>query len=709
VPATMWRRRKLPMIYQAESTECALACLAMITGYHGLDISIHEIRERYPISMKGATLRAVVEIASRVGLLSRSVRCDVPALRALALPAMLHWDFEHFVVLREIRGARYTIHDPATGVQYVSAEELSRHFTGVVVLLSPASDFAGGVYGERFSLWRLLKRTRGVVPFIGQVLWLTAFLELFALLTPLFLRSAIDSGLAQGDLGLLGAITLGIALVAVFQGLLLFLRDYVIAYFGASFNLQLMSSLFRHLLSLPMQFFEKHITGDLIDRYQSTNAIRQIFTSSLPSILLDGAVTLASIAIVFLISPVLALISIVGFALYIVTRLRMYRHTRASSERAIRARAEENAHVIDTLRGSRPIKIFAKENERYQVWSNYYARLVNAERAHSVLLSTQLALKVLIVGLDVALSVYFGGRLVAEGTLSLGVLLAFFFYKAHFTSKSTQLAERLLDLRLVGVHLDRLAEIALSEPEPAPDQPVSRSDVSVSTIAFEAVSFRYSPQDPPVLSDATFEIHSGDFVALIGPSGSGKTTIFKLLLGLLPVTSGRIAIAGKPLAELDLKAYRRRFGVVMQDDLLLTGTILDNIAFFEPSPDEVKATRCAKLALIFDEIEAMPMKFNTRIGDLGSALSGGQKQRILLARALYQDPEIILLDEGTANLDEQVEKQLLDNLCALGFTCISIAHRPETIFRANRVLRLEHGTLTEVTHTLEPEARAVSR
>jgi ATP-binding cassette, subfamily B, bacterial CvaB/MchF/RaxB len=703
------RRRKLPMIYQAESTECALACLAMIAGYHGLELSIREMRERCPISMKGATLRAVVEIASRIGFLSRPVRCDVPALRTLALPAMLHWDFEHFVVLREVRGGRYTIHDPAIGVEVISADEMSRRFTGVTVLLTPANDLVRGVHGERFSLWTLLKRTRGVVPFIAQTLWLTAFLELFALLTPLFLRSAIDSGLAQGDLGLLGAITLGIGFVAVSQGLLLFLRDYVIAYFGASFNLQIMSNLFRHLLRLPLQFYEKHITGDLIDRYQSTNVIRQVFTSNLPSIILDGAVTTISILVVFLISPILALISVGGFALYLLTRLRMYSRTRASSARALQARAEENAHVIDTLRGSRTIKIFAKENERYQVWSNYYARLVNAERAHGVLLSFQHALKLLIGGLDVALSVYFGGHLVADGGLSLGVLMAFFFYKAHFTSKSTQLVERLIELRLVGVHLERLAEIALSEPEAAQDQALSGRDASGGTIAFDAVSFRYSPLDPPVLASATFEIHRGDFVALIGPSGSGKTTLFKLLLGLLPATSGRIMINGTPLVELDLKAYRRRFGVVMQDDLLLTGSLIDNIAFFEPSPDETKVARCAQLALISDEIDAMPMKYNTRIGDLGSALSAGQKQRILLARALYQDPEIILLDEGTANLDEQVEKRLLDNLAALKLTCISIAHRPETILRANRVLRVEHGTITEVAHSTSRELGVAAR
>jgi ATP-binding cassette, subfamily B, bacterial CvaB/MchF/RaxB len=622
------------MIYQAESTECALACLAMVAGYHGLDISMLELRERHPVSMKGATLRTVVEVAQHLQLMARPVRCELAALRTLGTPALLHWDFEHFVVLRAVRGKRYVVHDPASGIQTLSEDEVSKHFTGVAVLLTPAGQFTGGVRGERFSLWTLWRSTRGILPFIAQILWLTAFLELLALLGPLFLRSAIDTGLARGDLSFLGAVTVGIAAVALFQGGLLFLRDYVVSYFGASFNLQIMSNLFRHLLRLPMQFYEKHITGDLIDRYQSTHVIRNVFTSNLPSILLDGLVTLISIAIVFVISPTLALISMMGFVLYLAMKLRLHRRTRASSEQAIQARSEENAHVIDTLRGCRPIKIFAKENERFGVWSNYYARLVNAERAHGVLISAQTALKLLILGLDTALSVYFGGQLVAHGEISLGMLMAFFFYKAHFTTKSTLLAERLMDLRLIGVHLDRLAEIALSKPEPVGTLPVGREDLGDGTIRLSDVSYRYSPLDPCVLSKVSFEIRRGDFIALIGPSGSGKTTLFKLLLGLLPPTSGQISIDGKPLDAVDLAHYRRRFGVVMQDDLLLTGTILDNIAFFEPSPDEIKARRCAKLALIADEIDAMPMKLNTRIGDLGSALSGGQKQRILLARAL---------------------------------------------------------------------------
>lgn len=628
-------KSKLPMIYQAESSECALACLAMVAGYHGLRVTMLELRERYPISMKGATLRDVVEIGHQIGLSSRPVRCELPGLRRLTLPALLHWDFEHFVVLKEIKGDRYVIHDPAVGAVEISEQELSNHFTGIAVLLAPTEDFVQGELGERFSLWALLKRSRGMVPFIAQVLWLTAFLELFALISPFFLKAVIDTGLSQGDFGFITAVTIGIASIALFQGILAFLRDYAILYFGASFNLQMMRNLFGHLLQLPMHFYEKRITGDLIDRYQSTNAIRQVFTSNLPSILLDGLVTAISLAIVCLISPLLALIALGSFACYLAARVYFHGTVRTLSEKAIQARSEENGHVIDTLRGMQPIKIFAKEVERLNIWSNFHARLINAEKNVGLLLSAQTALKVVILGVDTALSVYFGALLVSRGEMTLGVLMAFFFYKAHFTQKSVNLAERLMDLRLVGVHIDRLSEIALSEPEQrALDRkPVTREDFRDCRIELSGVSYKYGRIDAPVFSDVSLEIRQGDFIALIGPSGGGKTTLLKVLLGLLRPTSGRVTFQGTPLDELDIQQYRRFFGVVMQEDLLLTGSILDNIAFFEASPDETKARRCAEIALILDEIEAMPMKLNSRIGDLGSALSGGGRSSVSCSRA----------------------------------------------------------------------------
>jgi ATP-binding cassette subfamily B protein RaxB len=267
------------------------------------------------------------------------------------------------------------------------------------------------------------------------------------------------------------------------------------------------------------------------------------------------------------------------------------------------------------------------------------------------------------------------------------------------------LAEQAMELRLVGLHMDRLSEIAVSpiEQDPADSRGVPERMKQDFTIELVDISARFAPQEKPVLRNVSLKVQQGDFIALTGPSGSGKTTLFKALLGLLELESGQIRINGEDIQGYDLQQYRRLFGVVMQEDMLLSGSILDNIAFFASSPDETRARQCADAALILDDIEAMPMRFNSRIGDLGSTLSGGQKQRILLARALYHEPRILLLDEGTANLDEALERRLLDNLAGLGITCVSIAHRPETIRRANRVYHVEAGTVR-----LRPQAAAPS-
>jgi len=699
------RKRSVPMIYQAESSECALACLAMVGARHGMDIPLLELRERFPISLKGSTLRDVVELADKMELDARSVRCEMSDLPRLQLPALLHWDFEHFVVLVAARGDIATIHDPAHGVLRLRLADVSHHFTGIAVELAPRPACTVQRVDKRFTLAALLRHSRGVFGYAGQVLWITLFLELFALLSPLLLKTVIDTGLARQDMGFIAAITAGFAGVALLHGAVALARDYVLLHFGSSFNAQFMGMLIQRMMRLPLGFYAKRSIGDLVDRYQSTNAVRQILTGALPRVLLDGLIALVALGIIFAMSPALAGIALGTFVLYLAVRLCLFKRMRQLTEEAVKARSEENSHVIETLRGMQPIKIFAKEHERLGAWSNHYSRLVNADIRAGLMASLQGASKVTLLGLDMAASVYVGATQVAAGSISLGLLFALFVYKAHFATKAMALAEQTMELRLVGLHMDRLSEIAVSpiEQDPAESRGVPERMKQDFTIELVDISARFAPQEKPVLRNVSLKVQQGDFIALTGPSGSGKTTLFKALLGLLELESGQIRINGEDIQGYDLQQYRRLFGVVMQEDMLLSGSILDNIAFFASSPDETRARHCADAALILDDIEAMPMKFNSRIGDLGSTLSGGQKQRILLARALYHEPRILLLDEGTANLDEALERRLLDNLAGLGITCVSIAHRPETIRRANRVYHVEAATVR-----LPPQSAAPS-
>lgn len=691
------RKNQLPMIYQAESSECSLACLAMICGYYGLDVDMVTMRDHYSISLKGATLKDIVELASLVGLTSRPVRCEIKSLGRLKKPALLHWDLEHFVVLKSCKNGVYKVHDPALGVVTCTESEFSQHFTGIAVEFRVTDQFQKASVGGRLTLPGLFNITRGVIPMVGQVIWLTTALELFALLGPYLIKVIVDTGISNHDFDFVTAIVIGLIGIALMHGLMFGLRNYLVLYFGARFNLQIMSSLFRHMLRLPMSYYIKRMTGDLIDRYQSTDVLRRVVTSDLPSIFLDGVVSLISLVVIYFISPTLCFIALAGFVAYLSLRLRFYRPLRELSEKAVKARSEENAHVIDSLRGMQPIKIFSKENERLNLWSNHYAKLVNADLRLGLMTATLGAAKIFILGIDTALSIYFGARLVADGNLTIGILFAFFVYKAHFTQRASILAERLMELKLVDIHLERLSDIALSKPEKEDIQAHEVPHSCDFEIEFRNVSFRYAPLEPNVVEDVSLTLKKGDFVAIIGPSGSGKTTLFKLMLGLIKPTHGQILFNGKPIETWNLSQYRQLFGVVMQEDQLLSGSMIDNIAFFEASPDEKKVEECAKLAMIWDDIDALPMKLNSRIGDLGSALSGGQKQRVLLARALYHNPQIMLMDEGTANLDQTVEKQLLDNMESLGLTFFAIAHRPETIRRANRLIHLANREIQEQT------------
>ena len=695
-------KKTLPMIYQAENSECSLACLAMVCCYHGLKTDLVSLREKYPISLRGATLFDVVDLAKYAHLNSRPVRVEIPSLKKLALPALLHWNLEHFVVLKEIRRGKFIIHDPAVGIQSLSEKTLSNHFTGIAVEFTPTQDFQIGKLGEHLTLSRLFGITKNLGTFVLQITWLTAALELLALLSPVFLKLTIDTGLANNDFEFITALTLGLVGVAFLQGLMTYLRNYLILYFGAKFNQQFVSNLFRHLLRLPMSFFINRMTGDLIDRYQSTNIIRNMFSRQLPQVFLDGMVAIVSLLVIFFISKILFLIALGSFFIYLIVRLAFYRPLRTLSEKMVQAHAEENSHVIDTLRGMQPIKVFAKESERHQIWENYYAHLVNADMKLGLFQSFLGSCKLFILGIDMALSIYFGSHLVASNTISLGLLFAFFAYKAYFIQRASVLAEHLIDFRLIGIHLDRLSDIVFNLPEQDVSPKREIHAEAPFNLELRNVCFKYSPLEPYVLKGVNLSFDTNDFIAIVGPSGSGKTTLFKIILGLLRPEEGEVLFNGQPLDEWDMTQYRRLFGVVMQEDQLLAGTIVDNIAFFEACPDEDRVQECAKTALIWDEIDVLPMKLNSRIGDLGSALSGGQKQRILLARALYYQPKIMLMDEGTANLDEDIERKLLDNITALGVTCISIAHRPETIRRASRIFQLQDGNIAEQTQNTAP-------
>ncbi len=691
---------KLPVILQTETTECGLACLAMIARYHGHDVDLNSLRERYLLSSRGTSLKQIIKIAGELSFSPRALRVDLDQLDKLQLPAIIHWDLNHYVVLSRIRGKTVEIVDPGVGRRSMALSKFSDHFTGVALELTPAADFAPVSDRIRPKLTDLWSKLIGARSAIIQTLALSVALLATILLAPFFFQLVVDAVLPgageAGDRTLLIALVVGFGLLAVMRAVMEAARGYTIVTFGAQLSRQMVGNIFRHLVRLPVRYFERRHVGDIISRMNSTQPIQEALSQSVVAVLIDGAMALMMLVVMIAFSPLLALIVVIAAALLIGATLLIYPRLRATQEEAIYARALENSHVIESIRASTTVKLFGREAEREASWANLFTDYVNAEVGHQRWNVATTFAQTLINGLQVVAVVGAAAWLMTgeSSSFTVGMLVAFLIYRQYFTDAVTKLVQKGIEFRLLSLHLDRLSDIVHAEVErTAGDyEPLGELDGRVSLVG---VSFRYAPSDPWVLTDFELDIVPGEMVTLTGPSGGGKTTLMKLMLGLYAPEAGTVRIDGRDLATIDPADWRSRVGVVMQDDRLLSGTIADNIAFFDPEIDMKRVARAARAARIHDVINAIPMNYLAMIGDMGSILSGGQRQRLLLARALYQEPDVLFLDEGTANLDAETESQIVELIAGLDITRIIIAHRPAFLNASDRVVHV--GTQAETS------------
>ncbi|MDJ0917639.1 MAG: peptidase domain-containing ABC transporter [Woeseiaceae bacterium] len=687
-------RKRLPVILQTEAMECGLASLTMIAKYHGHDVDLSGMRQKFSVSLKGASLQSIIDMAAALDLGSRAVRLDLEHLPQLQLPAILHWDLNHYVVLKKIAGNKAHIHDPASGARVMSLEQFSEHFTGVALELVPTANFTKQVAKEKMRLSQLWGRLVGFKRALFQLLILSVVLQLIVLASPLYLQLVVDEAVVKFDQKFLLVLALGFGALVVIQHVASLMRDWTILYYGHQMSFQMVANIFKHLIHLPTDFFEKRHIGDILSRMASTTPIQTALTQSLVAGIIDGFMAVITGVVIFIYSPLLGSIVLVSVFLLLSVTALFYPILRRSQEETIIAEAKENTHMIESIRAATPIKLFSAQSHRTSIWRNLFADSINANVAYGkygIWLST---LQGLITGLQTILVVYFGASLILAGEVgfTVGMLFAFMSYRQSFTNSVTSLFNKYIEFRLLGLHLERISDIAHTEPETTQiAAPEGDKDENVGAIELRGIRFRYSPADAWVLDDINLDIKSGDFVVLTGPSGGGKTTLMKLMLGLYAPTEGEILVDGYPLNDSSKMAWRRKTGVVMQDDQLLSGTIADNISFFDPEVDMERIYRAAIQAQIHDDIVAMPMAYLSMIGDMGSALSGGQKQRVLLARALYKEPKVLFLDEGTANLDAATEKVIVDVIANLSITRVIVAHRPEFIRRADYEISIGTG------------------
>jgi len=687
--------RQLPVIMQTEATECGLASIAMVASYLGIATDLPTLRLRFALSRKGANFESLVRIAAALGLDSRPLKLDMHNLPELKLPCILHWDMNHFVVLKSVSSRRIVIHDPAIGVRVFAPEEFAAHFTGVAMELQPAAGFAPRDERVRFTLRGLMGSVTGLGRGLAQILALALALEVVVIALPFYLQWVVDQALLAADSELLAVLALGFGLLVLLQAAMGAVRGWWVASLGARLNFQWLGNVFGHLVRLPLEFFEKRHVGHIVSCFGSVTTIQKTLTTGVVQALVDVLMVAGTAAMMGVYSPALLGVSLVAAALYGALRWAVFRSLRGASAEEIIHAAKQQTHFLETASGIQSVRLFGRGDQRRAGWMNMLADQFNAGlRVQRVHVGHETA-QVLLFGLERVLVVWLAARMALAGQFTVGMLFAYMAYKELFSQRMGALVDTLSELAMLRLHGERVADIVLAETEPGEAPAPVEIDLSqrAPRIELRRVSYRYSATEPWVLENVNLVVEANECLAITGPSGCGKTTLVKVMLGLLPPTEGEVLFDGTPIQRLGLAHYRALIGTVMQEDRLFSGSLADNICFFDAEPDLARIEECARLAAVDAEIREMPMGYHTLVGDVGIGISGGQKQRVLLARALYREPRILVLDEATSHLDLRNEQSVNEAVRAMRLTRVVVAHRPDTIAMADRVVSMADGRI----------------
>lgn len=687
-----WPRKRTPVLLQSEIAECGLVCVAMIAAYHGRRDALPMLRTAFS-SLRGTTLASVLAAAGGIGLKARALKAEIDGLGDLPMPAILHWNLNHFVVLERVAGDRFTIIDPVVGRRVVRHSEFTASYTGICAELVPGPDFVATLPDEEArEPLPLLGRIDALKSNVAVLIALGLVAQFAALTVPYYWQWILDEALPTGDERLVWT------LAAAFGCLLLLhlgvgaIKSWLVTSLATRLRFQWYGNVVNHLVRLPLDYFYKRSLGDVTSRFSAIEQIQHVLSSRFLESIMDGFLACVVLAIMAIYSPTLTIVPCVAVALYVVTRLLSRPPLETATKSALVNSARQASHFMETVRGMQTVRLFGRGRDRSLVWLNLLTDQINDETRVARLQLGIHSINLLSFGAERIVVIAVGVHLVLASKMTIGMLVAFIGYKEQFSESAGRLIDAIFDLRLLGAQTERLRDLTDCEPEQdgfisiAPETP---------RIGLHNVSFSHSSDLPPTLRNVSLNIEFGESICITGPSGCGKSTLARLLLGLCEPGDGEIRVNDAIASDYGLDAYRSLFGAVMQDDVLFAGTIEQNIHFFDLEPDLAWAHECSRMVGIHDEIVAMPMKYRTLIGDLGTGLSGGQKQRLFIARALYRRPRILVLDEATSHLDIDGERRVNEAIDLAAVTRIMIAHRPETIASARRVLRLENGSIVD--------------
>lgn len=691
---------KMPVILQNEIAECGLASVAMCFAKLGLDIPLTLLRKKYQFGSSGMSMADISTVCENEGMVGDAYELEIKHLPELPLPAILHWGLNHFVVLESVGKKSIVIHDPAIGKRVVSMDEVSKQFSGYAVSVErgqhdefQASKTSWETKKKQIipplSFSGIFKKSHGLGKGLLYLVTLTAICQIMVMAIPLITQTVVDDFIAVGENSHLYQLMIGGAGLMLFLFVVRMMRGWMSIVVGYHWHKGFSSYFFQRLVRLPMSFFESRNISDVNTKFRVLDKLKDSFTEGVVNGIIDGLMSIFTLAIMFIYMPVLAAISLLFFLIYMVVRLYFIKGEVAASVDFFNEHVKEFNVFFETISNMLSIKIYGKEGSRYQQWKVFYLRKMNAMIALMKMSLWYVSANELLGYVERLLILYVGAIAVINQEITLGMMFAFFAYREIFSTQSKSLLDNVMEFRLLKVDLEKLSDI---EEESVEAHMLGENSVKTpikGKVDVVDLCFSFVGSEKPLFDKFNFSVEQGEHVVITGPSGTGKTTLMRLLAGVVQPNAGRIVIDNKPLNSIGHQHYRKYVGIINQQERLISGTILDNIAFSDEKLDKNKVIMAAKRAHVYDEIMATPMQFNTVVaGSHASMLSGGQVQRILIARALYAMPKILFMDEATSALDPVMEKKVNETLSSLDITRISIAHRKETIEIADREIKL---------------------
>jgi ABC-type bacteriocin/lantibiotic exporter with double-glycine peptidase domain len=675
------------------ATDCGAAALAMVLGFHGNLVGLEEVRTRLGPGRGGTTATSILNLGRAYGLRGRGVRVELGDLEYLPPGAILYWEFHHFVVFERVQRGGVRIADPATGRRTVSIDKFRRAFTGVALIFEPTGVFERGRARPKplAGLFKLILERRAL---LARIISTSVLVQILSLALPLLTGVLIDRVLPQKDYRLLALVAIGFCVFQLSNVVAGFVRTHLMIHLKTQLEVRFTLGFLGHLMDLPYSYFQQHTSGDLMVRMGSNSTVREILTSTTLSAFMDGSI--ASIYMVLLLlanaplTGIVLVLALARFGLLAVIRWRQRQFLAESLENAARSQS----YQVEMLSSMETLKAMGLEHRAAENWSNFFVDGLNISIKRGQLDAVFNVLLGLLGTISTLTMMFYGMYLVLGGTMTLGMMMAFSALAGGFLGPLNSLVSSALQLQMVEIYLERLSDV-MDTPAEQDRSSVVPPAALKGDIEFDGVSFRYGPQEPLVVQEIRFCVKPGTRIAIVGPTGSGKSTLARLMAGLYDPTSGRILFDGQDMKSLDRRAVRNQLGIVTQETQLFGGSIRRNIALADPAMNLDRVVRAAKLACVHDEIMAMSMGYETPLADRGLSLSGGQRQRLALARALVRDPNLLILDEATNQLDAVTEAKVNQNLKSLRCTRVVIAHRLSTIHDADCIFVMEAGRIVE--------------